>query len=466
MTWWLLLGLVAWPLFSGSVAAIWPMARKRIGLIGAFGTLLFAGLLAAYAELGDWWLGGWAQPLGIGWRLDEWSLAFILMTALIGGLLSIYAWVDKKLADGFWPLWLGAWGAMNALYVSADVFNVYVTLELLGLTAVALVALNLKLAALQAAMRYLLVSLLGSVVFLFGVVLLYGQYGVLDMRALSAQMQPGLVMSLALALMTLGLMAKTALFPLHSWLPLAHGHAEAVVSAILSALVIKASFYLLMRLWLEVFAPLTSLSMVWLWAFLGSVAVFWGAWQALQASHLKRLVAWSTVAQVGYLIIGLALAAHPQTPPEYWFGLLWLVLAHALAKAAMFLAAGSLQQAAGHDVLANLGYALHRSRMTTFSFAMAGVSLAGLPISAGFLAKWWLLELGMMHQAWWWLLAVLLLGSLMTAAYVFRVLNLAFASQSQPQSLLALHPLQHGVALVLALLAIVLGVVGQGLWGG
>lgn len=454
--------VVVWPLLSGSLCFIWPQRTRALGVFAALTTGLL-GLSVWALPLQDWALGGWASPLGIGWRLDVMAQGFIVMTALIGALLSLYAAFDKHLPKGFWPLWLGAWGAMNALYLSADVFNVYVTLELLGLSAVALVALAGQAASVAAALRYLLVSLLGSMLFLLAVALLYAHYSSLDMRALAQVMEPSLLMTLALALMSAGLLAKTALFPLHSWLPLAHGRALPVVSAILSALVIKASFYLLARLWLEVFAPLQTLALVYFWLWLGALAVVWGAWQAITASRLKALVAWSTVAQVGYLVIGLALLAHPSVPVELASVLLLLVVAHALAKAAMFLAAGNVYYQLGDDAMARIADGFRALPRSLFAFALAGVSLAGLPISAGFLAKWFLLEQAVSLQLFW-LVAVLLLGSLLTAGYVFRVLNLAFlqASPSEDKPLFSkVSTAQEVVALCLALGAILLGFSGS-----
>ncbi|WP_044410419.1 complex I subunit 5 family protein [Thiomicrospira microaerophila] len=474
MSGWLAI-LVLWPLAMASLIAIWPKLTKPVALLALLGTGLLS-MVVFNLPNGVWALGGWARPLGIGWRLDEISRLMLLLTGVVGMLVSLYAWWDSALPRSFWVLWLGAWGAMNALYLAADVFNIYVTLELLGLSAVALVAISLKAGALQAAMRYLLVSLLGSMLFLLGVALLYGQYGQLDILALATQMEPSFPMLFALVVMSVGLMAKTAVFPLHSWLPLAHGRAPAAVSAILSALVIKASFYLLMRLWLEVFAPIPTLALVYGVWLMGSVALLWGAWQALSSQQLKPMVAWSTVAQVGYLVIGLGLLAHPNTPtgintPEGWqWGLLWLMMAHALAKSAMFLAAGNLQQAAGHDRISDLGEVMRVQRKTLFAFGIAGVSLAGLPVSAGFLAKWWLLELGIFHQAWW-LVMVMVVASLLTAGYVFRVLNVALNKELKPviehaPVMIPIHAGRQWVVLILACLGVLAGLQAQWLWGG
>lgn len=175
-------------------------------------------------------------------------------------------------------------------------FNIYVALELVAISAVGLLTLSSRVGALQAAMRYLLVSLFASLLFLLAVALVYGQYATLDMRLLAQRVESVASMPFALALMSAGLVAKLALFPLHSWLPLAHGRATTVVSAILSALVIKVAFYVLARLWLEVFAALQTPTFTLFWLSLGSMAVLWGGWQALHTPSLKRLVAWSTVA--------------------------------------------------------------------------------------------------------------------------------------------------------------------------
>ena len=145
---------------------------------------------------------------------------------------------------------------LNGLFLAADIFHLYVTLELLGFAAVSLAALAGKRAAVVAAMRYLLVSLSGSLFFLFGVAILYAAYATVDLTALAGKVQPGPLAWSALALMAAGLLIKGAVFPLHFWLPPAHANAPTPVSALLSALVVKASFYILLRLWFELFLSL------------------------------------------------------------------------------------------------------------------------------------------------------------------------------------------------------------------
>jgi formate hydrogenlyase subunit 3/multisubunit Na+/H+ antiporter MnhD subunit len=221
--------------------------------------------------------------------------------------------------------------------------------------------------------------------------------------------------------MLVGLMIKTALFPFHYWLPPAHGGAPAPVSALLSALVVKASFYLILRLWLGPFAPL-AVAAAWLPALLGGAAILWGSWQAIRAERLKELVAWSTVAQLGYLFLifpllgadGLALHAGGMQ-----------VVAHGLAKAAMFAAAGVVIQVTGRDAVADVAGVASRLPVTLFAFGLAGVTLMGLPPSGGFLAKWLLIDAALAHGRWD-MVILILVGGLLAAIYVFRVLRQAF----------------------------------------
>jgi formate hydrogenlyase subunit 3/multisubunit Na+/H+ antiporter MnhD subunit len=186
-------------------------------------------------------IGGWDAPLGIVLTADGLSLLMLLMTAAVGLAVSLYApgyfrGKTRQLAD-FWPLWLFLWAGLNGLYLSGDLFNLYVTLELVGLASVALAALAGGADALTGAMRYLLVSLVASLFYLLGVVLLYHGYGSLDIVFLAELVTPSPPLWAALGLITAGLLLKTALFPLHFWLPPAHASAAAPVSALLSALV-------------------------------------------------------------------------------------------------------------------------------------------------------------------------------------------------------------------------------------
>lgn len=403
-------------------------------------------------------IGGWEAPLGIDLYADGLSLLMLTVTAVVGLAVTVYssAYFKADKAKHFWPLWLFLWSALNAMFLSADIFNIYVTLELVGLSAVALVALSGSANALTAAMRYLLVSLLGSLFYLMGVALLYHSYGSVDIAILSQQAELSPTMWMAIGLMTAGLLLKTALFPLHFWLPPAHSSAPAPVSALLSALVVKASLYVLLRLWLEVF-PLSpapgQFGLGQILGLLGSAAIIWGGVQALRQTRLKLLVAYSTVVQIGYLFLAFPLASIMGFQAALYF-----VIAHAVAKTAMFMAAGNILFYGGHDRIVDLDRVAQRLPLTLGAFALAGVSLMGLPPSGGFIAKWLLLEAVILSGQWWWGV-LLIVGGLLTGAYVFKVIGNAFTQAEFPHEPGVVPKRMEWTALIMAGLAIILGFV-------
>lgn len=445
--------LILLPLAAGIACFLWPGGTRMTGVVTALIIVLStAGLGWQMLEHGVYHhaVGGWGAPLGIELYADGLSLLMLLATALVAVAVSIYAvaYFEHKEATRFWPLWMFLLAALNALFLSADIFNLYVTLELMGLAAVALAALTGSRDALSGAMRYLLATLLGSLAYLLGVALLYHNFGSVDLATLAERVEPSPALWAALGLMGAGLALKTALFPLHFWLPPAHASAPAPVSALLSALVVKASFYILLRLWLTIFSPaVDGEAVATLFGLLGAAAVLWGSLQALRQSRLKLLVAYSTVAQIGYLFLAfpLTMAAGLST----WNAVLYLALSHALAKAAMFMAAGNLLRFGGHDRIADLDRVAQRLPLTAAAFALAGVSIMGLPPSGGFIGKWLLLEAALV-QGRWDIVTVLILGGLLAAAYIFKVLGHVFTQAPVPHEPRAVPACMEWAALLLA----------------
>jgi formate hydrogenlyase subunit 3/multisubunit Na+/H+ antiporter MnhD subunit len=387
--------------------------------------------------------------------------------------ISVYAsgyFRDPERMRAFWPLWLLLWAALNGLFLAGDLFNLYVMLELLGITAAALGALTGSREAVSANLRYLLVGLLGSISYLLGVALLYTAHGTLDLglvaRAIAANDRLFAVDAAALVLMVSGLALKAALFPLHFWLPPAHANAPAPVSAALSALVVKASVYLIIRLWLDLFAPITGLAAAMFLALLGAAAVVWGSWRALRAERLKLLAAYSTVAQIGYLFLFLPLlAVTPPGPPRdnLLAALVLMALTHGFAKSGFFLAAGLVQTNAGHDRIDDLGGTAQRLPATTFAIALAGSALIGLPPSGSFIGKWLLMQGAIESGQWWWVIVVTT-GSLLASAYVFRVLSRAFGLEPTPLKFVT-DARAEVPALLLSLVAVaLLGLASGPLW--
>ena len=455
---------------AAAVLAFAGGARLRTGVT----VVLCAGLALAAALLaGAAWhrgvithhVGGWLPPLGILLRADGLAVLMVLMNTAVGIAVSVFAsgyfgGHDESDAAGphgrtalFWPLWFMLWGALNALFLSGDVFNLYVTLELVGLSGVALISLAGK-KAWPAAMRYLMVSLLASLSYLLGTALLYGQFGVLDLAGLGSAMADVPAARAAAALMFVGLAAKTALFPLHAWLPPAHAGAPAPVSAVLSALVIKGSFYLFLRLWFQVFPALAPVALAQAIGLLGSAAILWGSALALRQTRLKMVVAYSTVAQVGYLFLlfPLATGAGASAAPA---AIVFHAVSHACAKAAMFMAAGGLMLAYGTDDIRALRGAAVQASAPALAFAIGAMVLIGLPPGGNFAAKWLLVSASFDTGQWWWI-PVIAAGTLLASGYLFRVLTVFMESSGSAAPASAARVSLAAPALALAVAALLL----------
>ncbi|AJF05552.1 complex I subunit 5 family protein [Geoalkalibacter subterraneus] len=427
-----------WMIFLPLAAAVAAfLLPRRAGMIG-MGTALAMPLLAALAAfhlyaVGPLQLtaGDWPLPLGIALRLDGLAAMMLVTCAVVGLVVSVYAQgyfpsrsPGRNRTAHFWPLWLFLWGAASALFLSADLFNLYVTLEMVTLASVALAALEGRPAALSAAMRYLLVGMAGSLFYLLGVALLYAAYGTVDLSLLGEAMTANAQSRAAMALMVGGLLFKSALFPMHFWLPPAHSQAPAPVSALLSALVVKTSYVIILRLWFEVFPGVASPLAGHLLGVLGATAILWGSLMALRQERLKLLVAYSTVAQIGYLFLVFPLASSG-TAASVWAGAIFFILAHACGKAAMFLVAGAIHHTVGHDRINHLAGAGGPLGVLVVIFALASVTIIGLPPSGGFFAKWLLLDAAIVTGQWGYVV-VMAFGTLLAAAYVVRVLAWAF----------------------------------------
>jgi formate hydrogenlyase subunit 3/multisubunit Na+/H+ antiporter MnhD subunit len=485
----------AWTATAGSSLLVGivllPFVAMLLGLLlggrwlyrVALGTLPF-GLLLTLAIAERWAdgaktpllyvLGNWAPPLGIALRADGAAVAMLVAVAGVVFAIGLFARADfapkpgeaeTRSAFSYWLLLLAIWGALNLVFVSGDLFTLYVALELLTFAGVPLVCLAGSGETLRAALRYMLFALFGSVLYLLGAVLLYGGYGTLDIPLLASAVRPDSIARIALALMTAGLLAKTALFPLHLWLPPAHGGAPAAASAVLSALVIKGSWFLVLRLWFDVMPAVVTLPVAQLLAGLGASAIVVGSVVALRQERLKLLVAYSTMAQIGYLFLMFPLAFEDGRlvqGPAMHAGILQAI-SHATAKAGMFMAAGLVYAGMGHDRIADLAGAARTLPITMLAFAVSGLALMGVVPSGAYLSKKILLEASVHSGQWWWT-AVLQGGAVFTAAYLVLVVGSALRQPATPLTgVKPVSKLSQWMALILAVSSLVIAFAANGL---
>ena len=402
-------------------------------------------------------LGGWTPPLGIALRADGFSAVMLVTAALVIPAAGYFARANFQTPHGqsearaplaFWTLLQALWAALNIVFLGGDLFNLYVALELLTFAAVPLVCLDGRPETLVAALRYLLFALFGSVFYLLGVALLYGTYGTLDIVLLSSRVRTEPAVYVAAGLMTAGLLAKTALFPLHLWLPPAHANAPAPASAVLSALVVLLSDRS---------------------AVVRCAACADDRSGNIGPGHPRRG--------------GNPVRQHPgaapgatETPDRLFHRCADRILVPDVParhrrtslerrRLERWRAPGPVTcfcESLGHDRIADLRGLGRAMPMTVVAFGLGGLSLMGLPPSGGFAAKWLLVKASVESGQWQWAV-VMLLGGLLAGGYVYRVLAPALANGGIPLEMRKIASRsREAVALALAFVAVLLGLAPSG----
>ncbi|PMC62710.1 oxidoreductase [Corynebacterium xerosis] len=463
------------------------LSGALIALATAAASIALAAHVGAAGESAELAPGGWGAPLGVRWIADGLGVMFVALTGLVGLAASVVAVMlpgatgaGGRPAPAFWPLWLGCWTGLNTVHVSGDFFNIYVGLELAGLTAVGLVALGGR-AAWAAAFRYLIVTVVGSMLFLLAVGLIASDTGTLDFRMAadiigSHETMPPAI-TIAVLLGTAGMALKFALAPLHGWLIPAHSSAPSVVSPLLSALVIKAPVVVLLRLWTGIADESAAHAAAsWILGAMGVTALLWGSIMAIRQTSLKKLIAYSTVAQAGYWVVAMPIIGDPDvvgqglTGPDsdhtvlFWVltGTVALIVAHGLAKAALFLVAGLLKEHYGTDDMDELSGAGREHPMLAMTAGLSAIALAGMPPSLAFGGKWQVATGAVMERQWW-ILAVVVVSTLLSVAYLLRILApmLRDTGESRRAAIRptgpAIPPVVAGAALALAVAAVASG---------
>lgn len=371
-------------------------------------------------------LGGWPPPIGIEYVADPLALFVVLVVTGVGFAVTVYSKrsLERESPQNHVPFNAVALlflAGLSGMVMTGDLFNLYVFLEIASLAAYALVAAGEKRAPV-AAFRYLVLGTVGASCYLLGVGFLYlatGSLNMADVRAILPLLPHYRLPFIALCLMVIGLGLKMALFPLHVWLPDAYTYASSVGSAYLAPVGTKVAAYALMRVWFGVFGPVAYALPIGAMLVVASVAgILVGSIMAMAQNDLKRMLAYSSVAQVGYIGLGIGLAS-----PLGFIGAVLHILNHAVMKATLFLVSGALAYRFGTTSILPMDDRLRRAMpWTSAAFAVAALSMVGLPPTAGFFSKWYL-ALACLKAESWPLVAVIALSSLLNAVYFFRVLE-------------------------------------------
>lgn len=372
-------------------------------------------------------LGGWQAPWGIEYRIDKLNAFLLLIISTISPLVLIAAQtsiekeIPKEKQTLFYVLFLLSLTGMLGIVSTGDVFNVFVFLEISSLSAYALISLGKDRRALWACYQYLIMGTIGATFILIGIGLMYQMTGTLNMNDLSIllpQVAQTRTIFTAFVFIIVGVCLKLALFPLHLWLPNAYAYAPSIVTAFFSATATKVAIYLLIRFIFTIFGvafSFTALPLQALFLLLGIAGIFVASSAAIYQKNIKHLFAYSSIAQVGYIIVAIS-----TTTITGLTATLLHLFNHALMKGAIFLALGAVMYRVGNTQLSSF-YGLGRQMpLTMLAIVVGGLSLIGVPLTVGFISKWYLLT-ALIEKNWWPAALLILVGSVLAVVYVWRV---------------------------------------------
>lgn len=377
-------------------------------------------------------LGGWAAPLGIEYRVDSLNAFVLLIVSGIAAVVlpftraSLLLEMVREKVYLFHCAFLLCLTGLLGVTITGDAFNLFVFLEISSLSSYILISLGPHRRALTAAYQYLVVGTIGATFIVIGIGLLYGATGTLNMNDIAERLPAtgyNRTVIAAFAFLLVGTAVKLALFPLHFWLPKAYTYAPSSVSAFLAATATKVAVYVLIRFLFTVFGvefsfdvlPTAEPLMV-----LSVLAMFVASTIAIFQDSVKRILAYSSVAQIGYMVVGISLVSIPGLTASILH-----LFNHALMKGALFLVLGCIacrQSSFRIDDLAGIG---RRMPWTMAAFTVGGVSLIGIPLTAGFVSKWYLILAALEGRSWW-LAAFIVASSLLAVVYVWRVVEAAY----------------------------------------
>ena len=416
---WLLTLIVTWCCF---VIACWQLSSVMDGSVISYE------------------LGGWAPPWGIEYRIDAMNALVALIVAGIAAITLPYALrtVEKEIplhqTSLFYATLLLCIVGLLGITQTGDIFNLFVFLEISSLSSYVLIAMGQQRRALTSAYQYLIMGSIGATFLLIGIGLVYAETGTLNMQDLHQRLQPILdhrTVHTGFAFIVVGIALKLALFPLHMWLPNAYKYSPSAISVFLSATSTKVAVYIMLRLVFSVFSsdifditPAQDILLV-----LGVIGVILASVIAIFQRDIKRLLAYSSVAQIGYMVLGMGMASTLGVTAT-----LVHVFNHALMKGALFMAAGAIVYRVGSSRFEKINGVGRQMPWTFAAIFIAGLSLIGIPGTAGFISKWYFVLAALEQQSW--LIAlVVIAGSLLSVVYIWRIVEVMYLRPATDESL-------------------------------
>lgn len=433
--------IVLLPLTAALLSPFFSYFHKHMGkwvavasLFGAF--LCSVGLLMQTVQDGGqavhYWMGNWAPPLGIEFVIDPVNAIIVTMITFLAMMTAIFSTPFLKKSNwlymgGYYTLMALLCVGLSGMTLTGDVFNLYVYLEIASLSGYGLIALGGNKGTL-AAFRYLLIGTIAASLYLLGIGFLYAMTGSLNMADLSGLLQgqmdsPLIAVAVALFIAAFGI--KAALFPFHGWQPDAYTYSHPGAAPLISGAMSKVPAYAMLRFFFYLFGAqhlfvqhgLTVIGV------LGAMGIILGSVMAIAQDDFRRMLAYSSVAQIGYIAVGLAIGSV--------YGLIGAILHvvnHAFMKGSLFMVIGGIQYRFGEFRISQLGQIHKKMPLTVVTLCIAALGMIGIPPTGGFFSKWYIM-LGAMTTQQYIYVAVLVISSLLNAVYFFRVMENVFVNK-------------------------------------
>jgi len=432
--------IIVLPLLLGAITAVLPsrsLAWWTAFIVTVIVTITSFGLVLNMISEGTtvYTMGGWDPPHGISLVVDTLNAPVLLLISAMAVLTIVYgmpatvAEVEPKKRAPFYAAFLICFAGLLGMVVTGDAFNVFVFLEVSSISTYALVAMGAARdrRALSASYNYLILGSIGATFFVIGLGFLYMETGTLnmaDMGRILADLDGGSrVASVAFGFIVVGLGLKLAMFPLHTWLPGAYAYAPSMVTIFLASTATKAALYLLLRFSFTIFDPnfeYVGAVLRYLLVGVGVIGMIFASLQAIFQTDVRRTLAFSSVAQVGYMLLGIGLATAAGLAAGYLH-----LLNHAIIKGGLFIALGAFWYRFGITRIEDFEGLSKTMPLTMGAFTVSALSLIGVPFTAGFVSKV-NLATAAADKGWWWAVAVIVITSVLAIIYMGRILLSAY----------------------------------------
>ncbi len=473
--------LIAIPLLTAIVlpvvgywkkALCFPIALVSLGATVLTAVRLTEQVVGSSSGVIHYFMGGWEPPWGIAFRIDHLSVMMELLITIVAFVVLIYMKksIEQELEGReihFYSVVMLLITGLLGIVSTGDMFNLYVFLEISSITGYALIALGSDKATFYT-FRYLVVGTIGACFYLLGVGYLYSVTGTLNMEDL-ARLLPDLygskVVVVAFSFFIMGVAIKMALFPLHFWLPAAYSLAPSAVSALIAPTMTKTAAYILIRVMFTVFEPRFSIEVfpvADILGWMGAVAMIAGSVMAIAQSDLKRMLAYSSVAQVGYIVLGVGLANQAGLTG----GMLHIVN-HAFMKCTLFLVAGAIIYKTGIRDIKDFRGLYIKMPVTTFAFLVAAFSMIGIPPTCGFFSKVYLI-MGAVDAGKWTFVGFILVSSILNLIYFINVVKHMYfpTDEGKDKTITGLTRDEAPLSMLVPTVVMALAIIGLGVFNG